>query len=152
MSKIRLLAAAGLLAVTAACAPIQPTEPQAPRTVQLNVSLSGAQSVPPTTSAGGGTGTITLDRVTKQLTWSVDYTGLSGPVQAAHFHGPGLPGTNADVLIPMTVSFPPMVGAVLINEAMEADLLAGKLYINLHTPAFPNGEIRGQVITLLPMK
>ena len=39
----------------------------------------------------------------------------------------------------------PMVGAVLINEAMEADLIAGKLYINLHTPAFPNGEIRGQV-------
>jgi len=152
MSKIRLLAAAGLLAVTAACAPVQPTEPQAPRTVQLNVVLNGANEVPPTTSVATGTGTVTLDRVTKQMTWSVDYAGLSGPVQAAHFHGPGLPGTNADVLIPMTVSFPPMVGAVLINEAMEADLLAGKLYINLHTPAFPNGEIRGQVITMLPMK
>lgn len=152
MSKIRLLAAAGLLAVTAACAPVQPTEPQAPRTVQLNVVLNGGNEVPPTTSVATGTGTVTLDRVTKQMTWSVDYAGLSGPVQAAHFHGPGLPGTNADVLIPMTVSFPPMVGAVLINEAMEADLLAGKLYINLHTPAFPNGEIRGQVITMLPMK
>jgi hypothetical protein len=152
MSKIRLLAAAGLLAVTAACAPVQPTEPQAPRTVQLNVVLNGANEVPPTTSVASGTGTVTIDRVTKQMTWSVDYAGLSGPVQAAHFHGPGLPGTNADVLIPMTVSFPPMVGAVLINEAMEADLLAGKLYINLHTPAFPNGEIRGQVITMLPMK
>jgi len=31
------------------------------------------------------------------------------------------------------------------TDAQAADLLGGKLYVNIHTAANPGGEIRGQV-------
>jgi hypothetical protein len=37
-----------------------------------------------------------------------------------------------------------------LTAAQEADLLANNYYVNLHTDAFPAGEIRGQLITANP--
>jgi hypothetical protein len=40
----------------------------------------------------------------------------------------------------------PLTGVATINQTQAADLLAGRWYINLHTPNNPGGEIRGQVV------
>lgn len=148
MSKLRILFVVALAAAVVACAPM---DAQPPRMVRMNVVLTAAQEVPPVPSSATGQGTVTFDRATRQVSWSVAYGGLSGPVQAAHFHGPATPGLDAGVAVPMPVTFSPMVGSAILTDAMAADLLGGRMYINLHTPAFPNGEIRGQVVGAQPM-
>ena len=47
--------------------------------VRLSGTLSGAQEVPPTTTAGTGTVTATFDKATNKLSYEVVYSGLTGP-------------------------------------------------------------------------
>ena len=69
---------------------------------------------------------------------------LSEPVTAAHLHR-GAPGTNG----PIVFSFPslslPIGATVTLSEADEALLLNNGMYVDVHTQAFPMGEIRGAI-------
>jgi CHRD domain len=113
----------------------------------FKADLSAASQVPPVSSAGKGIATAILDTATKTLTWTVDYSGLSGPATAAHIHGPAAAGTNAGVVIPFTGDLAsPIKGSATLTDAQIADLEAGKYYVNLHTAANKSGEIRGQLI------
>lgn len=114
--------------------------------VNMGAALSGAQEVPSSTSPATGRAAVTFDRSTRQLSWNIDYAGLTGPLQAAHFHGPAATGANAGVQVPIQVSPSPLKGAATLTEAQANDLMAGRMYVNLHTPQFPGGEIRGQVV------
>ncbi len=65
----------------------------------VTASLDGPQA-----SAGAGTGspgvgtlTGTFDDVSKQLSWSITWSGLIGTPTLMHFHGPALPTQNAGV-------------------------------------------------------
>ncbi len=112
------------------------------------VALSGANEVPPNTSAGKGEANVSYDKATKKLTYKLTYSGLSGDATAAHFHGPAAAGANAGVAIPIGSGAPPspVEGSATLTDAQAADLLAGKWYVNVHTKANPGGEIRGQVM------
>ena len=48
-------------------------------TVPFTATLNGASEVPANTTAGKGTATASLDTATKVLTYSVEYSGLTGP-------------------------------------------------------------------------
>jgi hypothetical protein len=100
-----------------------------------------------TGSLGTGTASLTFDTTTNLLSWNVGWTGLSGPVVAAHFHGPALPNQNAGVQVSIGVVSPD-IGAAVLGAGQAADLLAGLWYVNLHTAAFPGGEIRGQIAVI----
>ncbi|MGG6494590.1 UNVERIFIED_CONTAM: CHRD domain-containing protein [Bacteroidetes bacterium 56_B9] len=113
--------------------------------VALKAQLNGASAVPPTTSTGTGTADITLDTASKTLSWKLTYSGLSGPVTMAHFHGPAEPGKNAGVAVALPKVDSGSEGSATLTDAQAADLLAGKYYVNVHTNANPGGEIRGQV-------
>ena len=65
-----------------------------------NVTLSGAQEVPPVTSPGSGSGTITV-KDDKSVSGSVTTTGVVAT--AAHIHN-GAAGRNGPVIIPLTKS------------------------------------------------
>ena len=122
-------------------------------TINLDAVLDGGQEVPPTLSAGTGSATIILNDLTNELSWNIIFSDLSGPAIGAHFHGPAPAGINAGVQVNIgAVSglFSPMIGASVINDSQESDLLAGLWYINIHTAEFPGGEIRGQV-NLVPL-
>ena len=114
-------------------------------TSAMMTRLSGASEVPPVMSSASGTVEATLNKQTSELSWTVTYSGLSGPATGAHFHGPAMAGANAGVVVPMTGSLTsPIRGTASLTAAQVADLMAGKWYVNLHTAANPNGEIRGQ--------
>jgi len=98
-------------------------------------------------SSGKGTATAMLDTNTKTLTWTVDYSGLSGPATAAHIHGPADPGANAGIVVPFTGNLAsPIKGSATLTDAQMAQLEAGKWYVNIHTEANKPGEIRGQLV------
>ncbi|ONF50552.1 CHRD domain-containing protein [Methylobacterium radiotolerans] len=113
--------------------------------VTYRAALNGGSEVPATASHGEGEVTATFDPATKRLSWSGRYSGLTGPVTAAHFHGPAKAGENAGVLVPVTAASSPFTGEATLDDVKAADLAAGKLYFNLHTAANPKGEIRGQL-------
>jgi hypothetical protein len=109
-------------------------------------AMAGSQEVPPVTTAGNGMAEVQLDTQSSKLSWKVTYSGLSGPAVAGHIHGPAAAGTNAGVLIPFTnVAAQPITGETTVTAQQIADLAAGRWYVNIHTPAHPGGEIRGQL-------
>jgi hypothetical protein len=114
--------------------------------VNLKAQLSGAAEVPPNDSKGTGSVTITFDTNTKKLTWKGNHSGMTTNPSAAHFHGPAEVGKNAGVLVPIPNPGSSFEGAADLTDAQAADLLGGRLYVNLHTPAHPAGELRGQVV------
>jgi CHRD domain len=113
---------------------------------KMKATLDGKSEVPANTSGAKGTADIDYDAATKKLTWTVTYSGLSGPATAAHFHGPAEPGKNAGVAVAIpNAGTSPVSGSATLTDAQAADLTAGKYYVNIHTAANPGGEIRGQV-------
>jgi hypothetical protein len=119
----------------------------ASNTSALNAKLSGTNEVPSNTSTGSGTLEASLDQQTNVLTWTVTYTGLTGPVKAGHFHGPAAAGANAGVALGFAGSLEsPVKGSATLTAAQAEDVMAGKWYVNLHTAANPGGEVRGQVM------
>ena len=122
------------------------TSPMSSNISTLNASLSGANEVPATTSSGMGSLTANLDKQTSLLNWTVTYSGLSGPVTGAHFHGPAKRGENAGIALPFTGSLEsPVRGTATLTAAQVDAVMNGNWYVNLHTAANPNGEIRGQI-------
>lgn len=145
MRSVRHLVSVSLLGLTftlGACGSMS----TASNTVALTASLSGQNEVPANASTASGTVKASLDTSNNTLTWTVTYTGLSGPAKAGHFHGPAVAGQNAGVAQGFAGSVEsPIQGSATLTAAQASDLLAGKWYVNLHTAANPGGEIRGQV-------
>ncbi|WP_158821691.1 CHRD domain-containing protein [Granulicella sp. S156] len=117
-------------------------------TITLKADLKASAEVPAKDSTGTGTLTATLDTDTNELKYHIEFSGLTGPVVAAHFHGPAAAGTNAKPQIPIKTSplASPIDGKATITPEQAKDLVDGKWYFNLHTSANPGGEIRGQLV------
>jgi len=112
----------------------------------LTATLAGASEVPAIVSDATGMVEASLSTDSRVLTWKITYSGLSGAATAAHFHGPAMAGHSAGVVVPITGSLAsPITGNATLTPGQAADLTAGKWYVNLHTAANPNGEVRGQV-------
>lgn len=107
--------------------------------------LSGKAEVPPTTSSGSGTATVTLDPATKEITYNVTYSGLTGPAAAAHIHCGAAAGANSGVAVAFPNPASPITGHATLTDAQMADLEAGKCYVNVHTAANKGGEVRAQL-------
>jgi hypothetical protein len=116
----------------------------------FEVSLTGAQQVPAVETSGKGTAKLTYDPATRVVHWTIKYEGLSGPVTMAHFHGPAEEGKNAGVQAWLAKQGSPVEspikGHVTLTPEQAKQFAAGEWYINLHTAAHPDGEIRGQVV------
>ena len=116
----------------------------------FKVTLTGAQQVPPVQTTGSGTADLSYDPATGVVTWSVSYSGLSGPATMAHFHGPATEGKNGPVAIWLTEkgkpAESPIKGRATLTPDQAQQFKAGEWYINVHTQAHPGGEIRGQVV------
>jgi hypothetical protein len=108
--------------------------------------LNAQNEVPPNNSPATGLATLILNDQTLQMSWQLDFAGLTSPTTASHIHrGPA--GVNGPVIYPLALGvFQSGVNGVLqFNAADLPDLQNLGLYVNIHTNNFPGGEIRGQV-------
>ena len=142
-----LVAAAGLLVPGTASSIIIP--------LSASMDCAQANAGAGTCGAGGsgtGSATITFDTDTNLLSWNISWSGLSGTLTVAHFHGPALPNQNAGVTVNFLSIAPgnPSIGSTTISASQATDLLNDLWYINIHSTAFPGGEIRGQVLVPEP--
>jgi hypothetical protein len=101
--------------------------------------------VPPNNSMATGRGVFTLDRGSRQFTATITTTGIVGT--AAHIHQ-GVATDSGPVVFPMT-QVPPGSGVWQVSGQLTEDqlnpLLVEQFYMNVHSAAFPGGEIRGQI-------
>jgi hypothetical protein len=135
-----------LLPVLIAAAALAAAAPALAASVHFTAKLNGAAETPPTDSKGTGVASLTLDTTSRKISWTVSYSGLSGPAMAAHFHGPAAAGKAAGVAVPITGAMvSPMKGSATITDVQVGNLRAGLWYVNIHTAAHPGGEIRGQL-------
>ena len=115
--------------------------------MNMTIELSGAQEVPPVETAGAGTADLRFDSDELELSWTIQYGGLTGPATAAHIHGPADMGENAGVVVPLMLEAEGnIIGSAQLTPELAEALAAGQLYFNIHTEQNPNGEIRGQIV------
>jgi hypothetical protein len=142
--------------------------------ITFNITLSGANEVPPNASPGTGSATIVLDPTAQTLQLDVTFSGLTTNAVAAHIHCCAPQGTNVGVAttLPAFPGFPlggtsgtytspvfDLTSSAIYNPAFvnlegglpqaEAALISGMerglTYLNIHTMMFPGGEIRSQI-------
>ena len=112
-------------------------------------NLDGTQQVPMVTSTARGTITGTFDKVSNRLKYSVSFTSLMP--MGAHFHI-GAPGVNGPIIIELPKNnaakdgyVSPIEGENTFTDVQTAALLNNGVYVNLHTMAYPGGEIRANI-------
>lgn len=115
--------------------------------VTFTTTLNGASEVPATASTATGTANFTYDKTTYILKGAVTFTGITPT--AGHIHKAAV-GANGGVIFPLTAATPLTSPVNFTSPPLtveqRADLMANMYYVNLHTAAFPNGEIRGQLM------
>lgn len=133
---------ASFVLVAATCCTWTPTS--SAQTVEFLARIDGAQETPPNTSPAFGIGVFAVDTVADTVSYRITYLGLTAPESAAHIHGFAGPGVAAGVLAVLPLGTL-KCGTWSYAPAQEAGILAGNTYVNIHTTAFPGGEIRGQI-------
>ena len=130
----------------------------------FGADLNGGNEVPPVTSTGAGFAALAVDAGQTAIDYTLITHGLSNVAQA-HIHigprdenGPvaaflfGLadpPVTTDGILAQGTITESDLIATMGVFDGTMATLLdhlrAGTAYVNVHTQAYPAGEIRGNV-------
>ena len=127
--------------------------------------LRSSNEVPVNSSTAAGRVVLLVSRDGSYAEYSVEQGGLTGGIRGGHFHRAAT-GVNGPIVLsfffnpdgtPLTAPVPGTTD-LEINKSIArtitkaqldpilADLRAGNLYANIHTPNFPGGEIRGQMV------
>lgn len=113
--------------------------------------INGAQETPANTSGALGNGILTYDTKTDTLCYYLSYIGtLAGGAEIlAHIHGPAAPGVPAGIILALPLGTTKQ--ACVVNPPPpfnKKELYKNLYYVNIHSVAFPAGEIRGQIFRI----
>mgnify|MGYP000146552264 CR=1 FL=1 len=113
----------------------------------IHVVLSPDEVIPKPVSTATGEGDVTVNLLDGSVTGGVTVSGITATL--AHIHD-AFAGSAGPVIVNFVQSgtdpnrWDAEAGAILTADQIN-DLLAGKLYVNVHSAAYPQGEIRGQL-------
>ena len=109
----------------------------------FKATLKGSSEVPANPSTASGTSTLTYNPATKTFTAVTSYSGLVPTM--GHIHK-GVVGENGPVVFPFTnLASPITLNSDPLTDDQVTELFNDSMYVNLHTTAYPGGEIRGQL-------
>jgi hypothetical protein len=168
LSVLALAAASSAIAVPASATPADPT---------YRAVASGALETPP--NASPGTSLVTIDLGGKEMLVDLPFRDLEGTTTAAHIHC--CTSAAFTGVAPVAVPFPDFPlgvhagtysNAIPLGDEMTYDpaflsahggsvsgaaaaltdaIAANEAYVNIHTSAYPNGEIRGWLVAAPPV-
>jgi len=115
----------------------------------FSAKMTGAQETPSVTTNALGVASFTLNKTRDTMCVLVSVNGLSGAITGAHVHT-GAVGVGGGVVtaLPATGTSNQIFATLTGTDVSAANIqkyLSGLMYVNVHTAANPNGEIRGQV-------
>ncbi|TMM48415.1 CHRD domain-containing protein [Qipengyuania marisflavi] len=149
MKRVRIYQIAATIAGAAAlsaCATLEESIAEATSDT-YRATLTGAQEVGGGDPDGAGMAEITVSDEANQVCWDLNDIRNIGPITAAHIHlgARGVDGPPVYTLKPSNEG-----GYKGCANAMEwqQNRIEGNpeaFYVNVHTAAFPNGAIRGQL-------
>ena len=140
---------------------------------QFTASLSGDNEVPPRATPASGLAVLSYDTADNTYDFAMSVANLTAPASAYHIHGAATTAENAPVRVGLDAApfFASSSGGTLlvggINVAAPAGIPAtpasptnaghpamsflemlqgGLAYVNVHTPTWPGGEVRGQLM------
>lgn len=113
----------------------------------FGASMSGANEVPPVSTSATGNYTANYNRVTRVLSYTVTYQGLTPTM--GHIHSvtaTTAAGNNGPVSIGFGTLTSPIVGQTTLTQDQQDAMYAKRTYANLHTATNQGGEIRGNIV------
>lgn len=125
----------------------------------FTASLNGTNEVPTNASKAKGTTYLIYNKTTKIFTINIAYSGLIPTMALIQKSVINVPepiiftvgnfsnyynSNKTDTLPNIHFTSP------VLTPEQEADLLANRYYVNLYSNAYPDGEIRGQLINANP--
>ncbi len=117
--------------------------PAAPTVFTFLLNEAQANSGAGTGSFASGFGVARLSADSTQLQLLITHDVASA--NAAHVHF-GAPGVEGAVRFAFSSPTSPISETWNLTPTDVTDLFAGNLYANVHSPSFPGGEIRGQIV------
>jgi hypothetical protein len=116
----------------------------------FSATLTGAEEVPLVNTAATATGVVVVDPETRQMKATVVTADIAGT--AAHIHAAprGVSGPVALQLTESSSGSGIWTASTVLSVEQLNTLRAGSFYFNVHSAAFPDGEIRGQILVQLP--
>ena len=142
MRDLRLLGSLVAVSTLVMAAPSVRAE-SAPFETTWSVRLEGCQVAPAVTTAASGSALLQLPNFTgNDLTYDLTFTGLTAT--AVHIHGPAARGSTGPVLFTLGTDSPGQ-GTITLTPEQRNIVEGGFAYLDVHTAAFPDGELRGQI-------
>lgn len=129
------------------CAVLVPAAIAANDDIVYTAVLSDEDQSTPTYSPGKGFAEFRLERATLKLSWKITYQGLTSPPIAAGLYGPENVGANAGQVVDLGTRGlrSPIVGSTIVSDGVLGYLTTGRVYVNIHTRRYRDGELRGQL-------
>jgi CHRD domain len=113
--------------------------------ILFSADLSADNQSAPIESPGTGHIDLWLERATLRIKWRVTFKDLASPIVEVGLYGPENPGANAGLLIDLGKSGSPIEGAANLSEGQFQYLITTRVYANILTRQFPDGELRGHL-------
>lgn len=112
--------------------------------ISLVAHLLGSAEVPGTQSDAFAEAQFTYDSASHVLQYYVNYDGVA-PTKV-DLHGPAAANEKAAAILDIPLSTSPVSGTVQLAPEQGNELLAGKIYLDIQSQKYPDGEIRGQIV------
>ncbi|MDX2221302.1 MAG: CHRD domain-containing protein [Rhodospirillaceae bacterium] len=115
--------------------------------ILFTAKLTPDEQSAPTYSPASGVAEVRLERETLKITWKVTYQDLTGPATVAGLYGPENVGANAGMVVDLSPNGlkSPIEGSAVLSDGTFQYLITGRVYVNIHTAKYPDGELRGQL-------
>jgi hypothetical protein len=131
--------------------------------VRMMAALTGGEETPILLTGALGTADVVVDSIRRSVTVNLSLFNLPTGSTAGHIHvgpkgiaGPVVldfnfpAGRTGDLGLSLTLTqrdfrARPEIGIQTMDDVIQA-IVGGNAYINIHTSAFPAGEIRGQIL------